>query len=71
MESTLRNSRRILGLTQSQMAEYLGCSRNHYAQIERGVRLVTVQHLRQARLLVTLAQMVLLSGFYMVKRDRG
>ena len=52
------------------MAEYLGCFRNHYSQLERGVRRVTPQLLRQVRFLVFLAEMVLLSGFYMVKRDR-
>jgi len=66
----LRSARQFLGLTQRQMAEYLGCSRNHYSQLERGVRRVTPQLLRQVRFLVFLAEMVLLSGFYMVKRDR-
>jgi len=71
MESTLRNARQFLGLTQAQMADCLGCSRNHYAQIERGVRLLTPSHLRHARMLVSLAQTVLFAGFYMVKRDTG
>ena len=71
MESTLRNARRFLGLTQAQMADCLGCSHNHYSQRERGVRLPTPVHLRHARMLVSLAQMVLSAGFYMVKRDTG
>jgi hypothetical protein len=53
------------------MADYLGCSPNHYSQIERGARMVTPQLIRQVRFLVFLAEMVLVSGFYMVKRDRG
>jgi transcriptional regulator with XRE-family HTH domain len=72
METTeVRTARRFLGLTQKQMADYLGCSPNHYSQIERGARIVTPQLIRQVRFLVFLAEMVLISGFYMVKRDRG
>jgi DNA-binding XRE family transcriptional regulator len=72
METTeLRTARRFLGLTQKQMADYLGCSPNHYSQLERGARMVTPQLIRQVRFLVLLAEMVLISGFYMVKRDHG
>ena len=72
METTeLRTARRFLALTQKQMTDYLGCSPNHYSQIERGARMVTPQLIRQVRFLVFLAEMVLVSGFYMVKRDRG
>ena len=72
MDTTeLYSARRFLGLTQRQMADALGCSRNHYSQLERGGRRVTPQLLRHVRFLVYLAEMVLLAGFYMVKRDRG
>jgi transcriptional regulator with XRE-family HTH domain len=72
METTeLRTARQFLGLTQRQMADSLGCSPNHYAQLERGTRLGTPQLIRHVRFLVLLAEMVLISGFYMVKRDHG
>jgi len=72
MDTTeLHSARRFLGLTQRQMADALGCSCNHYSQLERGVRRVTPQLLRHVRFLVFLADMVLLAGFAMVKRDPG
>jgi len=71
MDSTLRNARRFLGLTQAHMADCVGCSHNHSSQRERRVRLPTPAHLRHARMLVSLAEMVLFAGFYMVKRDTG
>jgi len=72
MDTTeLYSARRFLGLTQRQMADALGCSHNHYAQLERGVRRVTPQLHRHVRFLVCLAEMVLLAGFSMIKRDPG
>jgi transcriptional regulator with XRE-family HTH domain len=72
MDTTeLRSAREFLGLTQQQMADALDCSRNHYSQLERGGRRVTPQLLRHVRFLVSLAEMVRLAGFSLVKRDRG
>ena len=44
VSSSLRSKRKMAGLTQGQLATLSGISRNAYANIERGVNLVALDH---------------------------